>query len=185
MYIEILRGETIPCSLSKINISESIMMLNDEDFVDWLFDGCPMLTSIDWDCIKVYNNEDKEELVRQIYKEHPDTLKEVNDIIVSTSKGIKYDKGKPRVAEFIQDFGDSLLEVTKVWEFGCEKYGKSNWKDVENGEVRYTNAMLRHFLKEPIKTYDDETNLLHATHLAFNALARLHFIIQKGKEKND
>lgn len=99
----------------------------------------------------------------------------------STSKGIKYDNGKPRIGEMIEDFGPELLEVCKVWEFGANKYGKSNWKEVENGFERYTNAMQRHYLKEKEQIVDDETDILHATHLAWNALARLHFVLEREK----
>lgn len=88
--------------------------------------------------------------------------------------GIKYDAAKPRLAEMICDFSEPLLEVCKVWEFGANKYGKSNWKDLDNGADRYTNALLRHVVTD--SPMDDESGLLHAAHAAFNALARLKFI---------
>ena len=97
--------------------------------------------------------------------------------------GIKYDEDKPRVAEFIADFGDVLLELTKVWVFGATKYGISNWKHVKNGKMRFTNAMMRHYIAEAEKETDDETGLLHANHLAFNALMRLHFMLEEKKNK--
>lgn len=95
--------------------------------------------------------------------------------------GIKYDDGKPRIGEMIEDFGPELLEVCKAWEFGAKKHGKSNWKELDNGLERYTNAMQRHFLKEKDQVVDDETGILHASHLAWNALARLHFVLEKEK----
>lgn len=96
-------------------------------------------------------------------------------------EGIKFDGGKPRLAEMIQDFAVPLRELCKVWEFGALKYGKSNWKELDNGEERYTNAMLRHLLEE--HPFDEETNFLHAAHIAFNALARLHFIVEKQEKE--
>lgn len=99
--------------------------------------------------------------------------------INNDTKGIKYDSGKPRIGEMIEDFGPELLEVCKVWEFGANKYGKSNWKEVENGKCRYTNAMQRHYLKEKEEGLDKETKLHHAIHVAWNALARLHFILEE------
>jgi hypothetical protein len=98
-------------------------------------------------------------------------------------EGIKYDDGKPRLAEMVIDFKDSLLELCKVWEFGANKYSKSNWKLVDNGETRYTNALLRHLIQEEDSPVDDESHLLHASHIAFNALARLYFILQERKLK--
>ena len=97
------------------------------------------------------------------------------------SEGIKYDNNKPRLAEMIIDFKEPLLQLCKVWEFGANKYEKSNWKLVVNGRDRYTNAMLRHLVQEEDSLFDDESKLLHASHIAFNALARLYFIIESLK----
>ena len=97
------------------------------------------------------------------------------------SEGIKYDSNKPRLAEMIIDFKEPLLQLCKVWEFGANKYEKSNWKLVDNGKDRYTNAMLRHLVQEEDSLFDDESKLLHAGHIAFNALARLYFIIESLK----
>lgn len=98
-------------------------------------------------------------------------------------EGIKYDTDKPRLAEMIIDFKEPLLALCKVWEFGANKYSKSNWKLVDNGKDRYTNAMLRHLVQEEDNPVDDESLLLHASHIAFNALARLYFILQERKLK--
>lgn len=100
-------------------------------------------------------------------------------------KGIKYDTDKPRLAEMLVDFKEPLLALCKVWEFGANKYSKSNWKKVDNGKDRYTNAMLRHLFAEEDNPVDDESGLLHASHIAFNALARLYFILQERQLKED
>lgn len=102
-----------------------------------------------------------------------------------SEEGIKYDDGKPRLAEMIIDFKEPLLELCKVWEFGANKYSKSNWKQVDNGKDRYTNAMLRHLVQEDDCLVDDESKLLHASHIAFNSLARLYFIIKDKDKKID
>lgn len=97
------------------------------------------------------------------------------------NEGMKYDDGKPRIAEMVVDFKGPLLELCKTWEFGANKYEKSNWKYVNDGEERYTNALMRHLLAEEDCPYDSESGLLHASHVAFNALARLYFILAKNK----
>ena len=102
-------------------------------------------------------------------------------INLSKEEGTKFDAGKPRLGEMIQDFRKPLLEVCKVWEFGADKYAKSNWKKVENGEDRYTNALARHFAAEMDEGIDAETKLHHAIHVAWNGLARLYFIIKDGE----
>ena len=97
------------------------------------------------------------------------------------SEGIKFDGGKLRLAEMLQDFRLPLSAVCRVWEFGADKYEKSNWKKVDNAVDRYTNAMLRHLMEEEAKPFDDESEILHAAHVAWNALARLYFIMhEKG-----
>ena len=98
-------------------------------------------------------------------------------------KGTKFDDGKLRLAEMIIDFKEPLQELCKVWEFGAKKYSKSNWKLVENGKDRYTNALLRHLVAEEDKLTDDETELLHSAHIAFNALARMYFILKEQEKK--
>lgn len=95
---------------------------------------------------------------------------------VPLQRGIKFDADKARLGEMFLDFSIPLEYVARVWEFGAHKYGKSNWKYVENARNRYTNALLRHLAKETENEFDDETKLLHAAHVAWNALARLFFI---------
>lgn len=99
-------------------------------------------------------------------------------MLVTTPRheGIKYDTGKPRIGEMIKDFAIPLLEVCKVWEFGANKYAKSNWKKVENGEDRYTNAMIRHLLVEDTEGNDVEMQIEHYAAVAWNALARIKFL---------
>ena len=79
----------------------------------------------------------------------------------------------------IQDFSIPLEYVAKIWAFGADKYSKGNWKCVENGFNRYSNAMVRHLMAESDGPgVDSESELLHADHVAWNALARLHFLLQ-------
>ena len=52
----------------------------------------------------------------------PVSLADVEDDVEVV--GIKYDGGKPRLAEMIQDFRLPLIEVAKVWAFGADKYDK-------------------------------------------------------------
>lgn len=93
------------------------------------------------------------------------------------TEGIKYDSGKLRLAEMMQDFRLPLAAVCHVWEFGADKYEKSNWKKVDNAVDRYTNALLRHLMEEDARPYDEESEILHAAHVAWNALARLYFLM--------
>lgn len=93
--------------------------------------------------------------------------------------GLKYDSGKPRMALVLGDFARALLEVGKVGTYGAQKYADSNWLQVENARERYSDAMLRHLLAEELEDYDEESGLLHAAHVAWNALARLELQLRR------
>lgn len=96
--------------------------------------------------------------------------------------GTKYDTGKPRLAEMIQDFAPVMLLLCEVWEFGANKYNKSNWKLVDNGEDRYLNALYRHSLATVENEYDDESKLLHCAHMIFNCMAYAYFVLRRLNE---
>lgn len=92
--------------------------------------------------------------------------------------GVKFDKGKPRCGLVINGFSRALMDVCRVGTFGAGKYSPDGWKEVENGFDRYTDAMYRHLLEESSgELYDRESGLLHASHAARNAIARLEFLI--------
>ena len=101
-------------------------------------------------------------------------------------KGSKVDAGKPRMDLVLGGFASALIEVTKVGTFGANKYTDDGWKEVPKGKERYTDAMLRHWVYERSgEDYDDDSGLLHASHLAWNALARLAFILEENKSVNN
>lgn len=91
--------------------------------------------------------------------------------------GAKLDAGKVEVGLIFDDMPRALLAVAEIGTYGRHKYSKGGWKHVVNGVERYTNAMDRHRLKEGIESVDRETEMLHAAHLAWNALARLELML--------
>lgn len=94
--------------------------------------------------------------------------------------GAKDDSGKIMAGLVLEGFSKALLEVSKIGTFGATKYSPNGWKHVPNAKARYTDAMLRHFLKESAEGYlDEEMELPHAAAVAWNALARLHFILEE------
>jgi hypothetical protein len=74
-------------------------------------------------------------------------------------------------------FADALIEVGKVATFGAKKYTRDGWKSVPDGIRRYTDAGMRHQLAEAKEPFDKESGLLHASHAAWNALARLQLLL--------
>jgi len=85
---------------------------------------------------------------------------------------LKHDAGKIQ-AGVLLDFRRALMEVAKVGTFGTEKYSRNSWRNVENAEERYMDALWRHLLASD--DLDEESGLPHLAHLAWNILALLEF----------
>lgn len=98
--------------------------------------------------------------------------------------GAKLDAGKPRPALVLGGFSRALEAVTEVGTFGARKYTPNGWRSVPNGVERYSEAMLRHWLKETQGIeLDPGSNLTHAAHLAWNALARLELMLEQQERQ--
>lgn len=103
--------------------------------------------------------------------------------------GKKYDAGKvPALRGCLAYFSKALLAVAEISLFGANKYDnltyEPNWSKVDNGLGRYGDALVRHILKEQTEgLYDYESELLHAAHAAWNALARLEFLLGENPVK--
>jgi hypothetical protein len=97
--------------------------------------------------------------------------------------GAKADAGKVRPALVLGGFARALLEVSKVGTYGAVKYTDNGWMEVPNGESRYDDADMRHWLKEKIgEESDPDTELLHAAHKAWNSLARLDLLMREREK---
>lgn len=96
--------------------------------------------------------------------------------------GAKLDAGKPD-ASLLLMFGRALTEVARVGTFGATKYSRGGWQHVPNGIERYTAALMRHLLAENRGVFDDESGLLHAAQVAWNALARLELMLREEEQQ--
>lgn len=94
--------------------------------------------------------------------------------------GAKLDAGKLRPGLVLNGFARALKAVTAVGTYGANKYTDNGWMEVPNGVQRYTDAMHRHLLAEATgELKDNDTELLHAAHAAWNALARLDLMLRQ------
>ena len=93
--------------------------------------------------------------------------------------GAKFDAGKVRPSLILTDMPRAILAVAEVATYGAAKYSEGGWKHVESGIARYTDAMDRHRVKEGIESHDDDSGLLHAAQVAWNALARLELMLRE------
>lgn len=101
------------------------------------------------------------------------------------STGRKHDQDKIRADLVLGGFPRALQEVARAGTYGAVKYAPGNWIKVENGIERYSDAMIRHYLDERRgELCDQESNALHAAHLAWNALARLELMLIEMEAAN-
>lgn len=100
--------------------------------------------------------------------------------------GSKLDAGKIRMGLVLVGFARALKEVARVGTFGANKYTDNGWMSVPNGQARYTDALYRHLNSEAQgETHDVDSNLLHAAHAAWNALARLDLMIRESENDEE
>jgi hypothetical protein len=104
--------------------------------------------------------------------------------------GAKLDSGKaPLFRGVIAYFPRALTKVAELSAYGANKYAWKGWEKVPDGPNRYSDALGRHITKEAIEgPYDKEIEndpnfpacILHATQVAWNALARLELMLRQG-----
>ena len=102
----------------------------------------------------------------------------------------KMDMGKvPIFQGFINYFPRAVVAVALVSEYGNRKYApnaptlNSEWREVSNGLLRYLDADMRHMVKRCIPSlgeYDEESEMAHLAHKAWNAMAELERAIADG-----
>ena len=96
--------------------------------------------------------------------------------------GAKLDAGKNRLGLVAFGFARALQEVGKVGTYGAKKYSPNGWMEVPDGEARYTDAMMRHLMKEAEgEEVDPESQLMHAAQTCWNSLARLELMLRNAE----
>lgn len=105
--------------------------------------------------------------------------------------GKKYDDGKaPLYSGCLQYFPRALEAVAQVSAYGAKKYKvpyeEQNWRKVEDGRERYTDAMARHQLGEAKNdNVDPESGLAEDAMVAWNALARLELRLSQAAAQEE
>jgi hypothetical protein len=98
--------------------------------------------------------------------------------------GVKTNKNKPQLSILFTQFPEALEAIAKCSEYGHLKYKSTdtdylNYQRVEGGSKTYADAGLRHRLYKK-GTTDIESQLPHAYHVAWNALAELQLLIKEN-----
>ena len=95
--------------------------------------------------------------------------------------GAKLDNGKP-LAGVLLEFSRALEAVVAVGTFGANKYSRSGWMSVPDGERRYADALVRHLLAAQREVDDPDSGLPHLAHLAWNCLAVLELKLARESQ---
>lgn len=99
------------------------------------------------------------------------------------SEGRKDDAGKIQPSIVLGDFSRALTEVCKAGETGIQRYGPSDWLKVPEARKRYEDALLRHWLSSKTERLDQDSQLLHLAHTAWNALAVLELELRRLEQQ--
>ena len=98
--------------------------------------------------------------------------------------GAKVDAGKVRAQLVLGSFAHALYGVCEVGTFGAMKYSDDGWLQVQDGIMRYSDAQLRHWMKDAMgEVADSDSQLLHLKHEAWNALAKLELFERRRKSR--
>lgn len=101
--------------------------------------------------------------------------------------------GKVQMDLFDSGFPNAITEVAKVMTWASENkgYKPHDWKQLPNAETEFSAAASRHRVKgfiqkaegiAAINRTDEESNIVHLAHTAFNILAELELVLT-GKIK--
>lgn len=119
-------------------------------------------------------------------EEFEDYIREQNIIYdwERKEKGVKENKNKPQLSILFTQFPKALEAIARCSEYGHLKYKDTdfdylNYQRVEEGSKAYADAGLRHRLYNKSAT-DIESQLPHAYHVAWNALAELELLVKEN-----
>jgi len=101
--------------------------------------------------------------------------------------------GKVKMQLFDEGFPNAILEIAKVmgWAEENKGYKPNDFKNLPNAEAEFSAAASRHRVKgfiqkaegiPAIERTDEESNIVHLAHAAFNVLAELELVLT-GKIK--
>lgn len=95
-------------------------------------------------------------------------------------KGAKADAGKTNTTMVTRSMAAALWSVCQVGTYGGVKYTRDGWREVEDAETRYREAQERHQAKiDGGEVIDPDTGYPHASHLAWNAVARCQLVCEE------
>ena len=112
----------------------------------------------------------------------PDTLPDTGETRITDPKTGGQKGQKPAQLSYIPF--DSLVEISKVYQYGAKKYARDNWKKGYQWSLNF-DAMMRHmFAFWEGEDLDPESGCSHVGHAAWHCLTLLWFM-QHYKDGDD
>lgn len=102
--------------------------------------------------------------------------------VLEENSGIKYSSDKVPLYTVLNQFKKAFIEVAKRSKSGHEKYKEfdkdwKNFKRIPNAKEEYSNALVRHLLRE-----GEDTELEHLAACAWNSLALLEIYLDENQK---
>lgn len=96
-------------------------------------------------------------------------------VVQGQAGGLKFDGGKTQWSLLLSGKGmlNALRGVVGILMFGAKKYKAYSWREVEDNERRYLDALFRHYseiMEHGLDSRDEESGKLHIDHLNCNGL---------------
>lgn len=133
--------------------------------------------------VKGDNGWDVDRFILIKTKEHVDSESNIQRPILEERK-----VGKVKMQLFDEGFPNAILEIAKVmgWAEENKGYKPNDFKNLPNAETEFSAAASRHRVKgfiqkaqgvPAIERTDEESNIVHLAHTAFNVLAELELVL--------
>lgn len=92
---------------------------------------------------------------------------------------LKFDENKIRYS-LVPPLG--IQQIASIMTFGAEKYLPHSWQNVENGQERYLDGLMRHVEAFRLgEDLDDDTKMHHLAHAGCCLFFIMHFLREQGR----
>lgn len=164
------------------DVGKNVRLISQDSYGEW--------EVVPYGCILV--TEDLYGITETSFSEKPFVLFNIFDRpeLESIARPVLEERkvGKVKMQLFDEGFPNAILEIAKVmgWAEENKGYKPNDFKNLPNAETEFSAAASRHRVKgfiqkaqgvPAIERTDEESNIVHLAHCAFNVLAELELVL--------